>query len=173
MPRNTAHERLEKLAREARDPKGRDLFTKLSGRPKPDYTNQFARAFAADLALTLDSRWPDDPYIKKAFEKFDLDPLNPFNWRELLGYFARAHFRPGTGGRRKGTKKWNNNRLFGLAYHYSVIKQETPKLMQAEICKAIRKRFPQHYKESPQILRRNLAPAMRVFDAYLARRKRS
>jgi hypothetical protein len=119
MPRNTAHERLEKLAREARDPKGRkmieDLVTNFGQKPKPDYTNQFARAFAADLALTLDSPWPDDPYIKKAFEKFDLDPLNPFNWRELLGYFARDHFRPGTGGRRKGTKKWDNNRLFGLS----------------------------------------------------------
>ena len=160
MPRNTAHEQLEKLAREARDPKGRDdrsLVTNSPARPKPDYTNQFARAFAADLALTLDSPWPDDPYIKKAFEKFDLDPLNPFNWRELLGYFARAHFRPGTSGRRKGTKKWDDTRLIRLAYHYWVIKQETPKLTQAEICKAIRKRFPQHYKERP----RNPSPQSR------------
>jgi hypothetical protein len=177
MPRNTAHERLEKFARESRDPKGRkmieDLVTNFGRKPKPDYTNELRRALAADAALTLDNRSYDYPYIKKAFEKFDLDPMNPLNWRDLLGYFAMAHFRPGTSGRRKGTKKWNNNRLFGLAYHYSVIKQETPKLTQAEICKGIRKRFPQHYKESPQILRRNLAPAMRVFDAYLARRKRS
>jgi hypothetical protein len=150
-----------------------DLVTNFGRKPKSDHTNQLTRALAADAALTLDSRWPDDPYIKKAFEKFDLDPLNPSNWRELLGYFARAHFQPSTGGRRKGTKKWNSNRLFGLAYHYLVIKEEAPKSTQAEICKVIRKRFPQNYKESPQILRRNLAPAMRVFDAYLARRKRS
>jgi hypothetical protein len=161
------------ISRPQRAQDDRDLVTNFGQKPKPDYTNELRRAFAADAALTLDNRSYDYPYIKKAFEKFDLDPMNPFNWRDLLGYFARAHFQPGTSGRRKGTKKWNEIRLLGLAYHYLIIKKETPKSTQAEICKGIRKRFLQKYKEDPEILRRNLAPAMRVLDAYLARRKRS
>jgi hypothetical protein len=149
-----------------------DLITGFGRNPemKPDYTNETLRAFAANIALSLDERLSDSAFIKQAFEKFGLDPLNPFNWHRLLGYFARAHFEPGRRGRPKETKKWKDHRLLALAYGYITIKNEKPRWSQQQICREIKKRWPQGFKETPETLRRNLGPAVRAAKAYTALR---
>jgi hypothetical protein len=99
MPRNTAQERLKQLAK-ARRKLPTYFLQGLAGSESsrwPDYSNV---QFRAREVLTLDG--PDAPYIKKAFEEFGLDPRNPRHWHELLGYFARAHYKKGTLGAPEG-----------------------------------------------------------------------
>src|SRR5262245_6857141 len=84
-----------------------------------DWSSKTIWTKAAKDALNLDKKFDDkaDITIRKAFEKFKLDARNPFNWRMLLGYYARAH--PSRG----QPKKWSSERLCELLRDISAARQ--------------------------------------------------
>jgi hypothetical protein len=61
------------------------------------------RGFEASKATTLSPAVDADYLLRKAFQKFDLDPANPWAWRTLLYLLAKLHFGE--------TKEWDENRL--------------------------------------------------------------
>jgi hypothetical protein len=56
-----------------------------------DWNDPAQRALGAHEALLLNLGELDEP-IRKAFDAFGYDPLNPFHWRKLIWHFANAHF---------------------------------------------------------------------------------
>ena len=56
-----------------------------------DYSDKRVRGIAADVALTLGTG-PSDAPLREAFEKFGLDPRDPFDWQRLLWEIARVLF---------------------------------------------------------------------------------
>jgi hypothetical protein len=74
----------------------------------PDWTDNRVREAHANAVLSLFDI-PADAPVRKAFQAFGLDPIDPFNWRLLLMglaaiFFARAA-RP-----RGARPKWNEHR---------------------------------------------------------------
>src|SRR5262249_51577664 len=63
-----------------------------------------------------------------------LDARNPFNWRMLLGYYARAH--PSRG----QPKKWSSERLCELLRDISAARQNRPKAKRSEIYRSLIKK---------------------------------
>ena len=165
MPRDTASARLARLAKARRE---RPNYIEGLGikRPEPDYTDERLRAYAANLVLKLDDR-PDAAYIKRAFDEFGLDRLNPFHWRELIGFFAEAHFKRGKAGRRAGLKKWDRLRLLQLAGDYTQIEREHPDWTQTELCKEIKRQFD--YTEASATLRGYLPEALAYLEKILSK----
>jgi len=95
--RYSASERLKKSIEAARNPLpperslialGRDF-----GQVRIDWNDPAQRALRAHEALLLNLGELDEP-IRKAFDAFGYDPLNPFHWRKLIWHFASAHFPP-------------------------------------------------------------------------------
>lgn len=58
------------------------------------WSDPTVREHAANAATSLskDGQWV--PELRTAFQKFGLDPRNPYSWRTLLEFFAIAHFEP-------------------------------------------------------------------------------
>jgi hypothetical protein len=83
--RKTAKSRLREAIERARGPRPIDLL------PKTDYSDERTREIGANIALAL-SDDPIDASLRQAFNKFGLDPSNPWNWRYLLDTFADIHF---------------------------------------------------------------------------------
>jgi hypothetical protein len=143
-----------------------DALLKIGALPRPDYTDERVRAAAAHWALMLNDTWPDSPYVKKAFELFGLDPLDPFHWRELLGQFARAHFKKVGGA--GAPKKWDATHLLGLGLWAIRIEKDHPQWLQEDICKEIKKRSPPFKNMKVATMQRRLPEARRKAEAYLA-----
>ena len=170
MPRDTASARLARLAKARRE---RPNYIEGLGikRPEPDYTDERLRAYAANLVLKLDDR-PDAAYIKRAFDGFGLDPLNPFHWRVLVGMFARAHFQVRKSGSRKGVpRKWDREPLYMLGMLSLGLKKMHPDWTQDQICKEITTdewittRFPKFKNMKIPTLRRLLLEAQEAYSA--------
>jgi hypothetical protein len=71
-----------------------------------DWTDKRVREICANVALTL-SDPPEDAALRAAFKETGLDPINPLDWRRLLGIFAAIHF-PFRAVRKRGARrKWN------------------------------------------------------------------
>lgn len=129
--------RLERLAQTVKsEPITSDLY-ELFGLGEPqlskfDWENKAIRTAAALDALALDLKSATDGPLKIAFEKFNLSPENPYHWRELLTFFAFAHFGPKSnqGG---PPKTWTAERLCQLLYDIAVKRQKKPSKFNAPI----------------------------------------
>jgi hypothetical protein len=122
-----------------------------------DWSQPSRRAVGADIALTLTDSPFDEP-IRKAFQACDLDPLDPFNWRRLLFYFAHAHF----GKRERGRKsQWNTQKWCQLLSDFNRIRERNPDRSEEKICgdllkdQALGARY-RKMNQSKATLRRNL-----------------
>lgn len=101
--RKTLKERTREALGRAQRPRVRDLLAKTN---YADEVGARVREIVANKALALTDD-PKDAALRRAFKEFRLDPIEPFDWRELLQIFASIHFeahpRPPRGPRRK----WN------------------------------------------------------------------
>jgi len=81
----------------------------LIRKPDLDWTDERVRADYASAVLTLDTE-PDHSPLRKVFQKFDLDPVDPYNWRLLLKSMGAIFFdRPAP--RPRGARpKWDEPR---------------------------------------------------------------
>jgi hypothetical protein len=160
--RDSASERLKESIEAARNPLPPDLIAlgrELGIFPeapqvRTDWNDPAQRALGAHEALLLNLGELDEP-IRKAFDAFGYDPLNPFHWRKLIWHFADAHFRPP----RKGgaPKRWDDIRWCKLLSDFGEVKASRPTASDAEVCINIKKRFAHRYgKETAGTLRRNL-----------------
>jgi hypothetical protein len=163
--RDSASERLKKSIEAARNPLPSERSLIALGRGfgmipeapqvRIDWNDPAQRALGAHEALLLNLGELDEP-IRKAFDAFGYDPLNPFHWRKLIWHFANAHFPPP---RKKGaSKKWNDARWCKLLSDFGAVKASSrPKASDSEVCINIKKRFANRYStEDRGTLRRNL-----------------
>jgi hypothetical protein len=120
-----------------------------------DWNDPAQHARGAHEALRPDLDEFEEP-IRKAFDAFGYDPLDPFHWRKLLLAFAYAHFLPP----RKGgaPKKWDDVRWCKLLSDFGEVKASSrPNASDTEVCINIKKAFAQRYaRENAGTLRRNL-----------------
>src|SRR5262249_16462340 len=158
--RDSASERLKKSIEHAKGPSKLSLielgreFGLAAPQRKIDWNDRALRAHCAHEALLLNPGELDEP-IRKAFAAFGYDPLNPFDWRLLLGHFAFAHFPPP---RNKGAPtKWDDDRWCQLLSDFGEVKASRPKASDSQVCINIKRRFANRYPtEDPRTLRRNL-----------------
>lgn len=112
--RKTAKGRLrEEIERAGRRP---DLRRVLRDYREPDWSDERVRQRGANAALTL-SDSPGEAALRTAFKRFGLDPIDPWNWRDLLIHLARILFSP-TGPRGAGPK-WDEHRR--LQFEFDVV----------------------------------------------------
>jgi hypothetical protein len=119
-----------------------------------DWNDPAQRALGAHEALLLNLGELDEP-IRKAFDAFGYDPLNPFHWRKLISHFANAHFPPLL---RKALQR-NGTMLDGASYCLTSaeVKASRPNASDNEVCINVKKRFRQRYETvEAATLRRNL-----------------
>jgi hypothetical protein len=158
--RDSASERLKESIESAKGPSKLSLielgreFGLAAPQRKIDWNDPAQRAACAHEALLLNLGELDEP-LRKAFDAFGYDPLNPFDWRKLIWYFAFAHFPPA---RKKGAPtKWDDGRWCQLLSDFGEVKASRPKASDNEVCINIKKRFAQRYaRETAGTLRRNL-----------------
>ena len=81
-----------------------------------------------------------DESTKAAFEKFKLDPRNPYHWRMLMLFFADAHFGDRAG--RGRPKKWNGESLCELLRHVSDARKKRPSAKRSDVFRSLVKRAP-------------------------------
>jgi hypothetical protein len=88
-----------------------------------DWSNRGVWTEAARVALDLDTDSSDaNQSIRKAFEQFQLDWHNPHHWRQLLGYYVRAHVPPGR------PPEWTSEDLCTLLRNISDTRKKYPNL---------------------------------------------
>jgi hypothetical protein len=162
--RYSASERLKKSIEAARNPLPPERTLIALGREfgmipeapqvRIDWNDPAQRALGAHEALLLNLGELDEP-IRKAFDAFGYDPLNPFHWRKLIWHFAKAHFPPPPN---KGPPtKWDDVRWCQLLSDFGEVKASRPNASDNEVCFNIKKRFAQRYaREKAGTLRRNL-----------------
>lgn len=144
--RKTAAERLRQEIERVRDP---HQLHNLIQRTEPDWTDKRVRGAYADAVLTLDGE-PNRSPLRKAFQKFDLDPADPFNWRRLLAslsaiFFDRAPARP-----RGAQPKWDEPRRLLLETHVAMARKRLAKIgirypSQELLADFLKDRFRPHY----------------------------
>jgi hypothetical protein len=163
--RDSASERLKKSIEAARNPLPSERSLIALGREfgmipeapqvRIDWNDPAQRAAGAHQALLLNLGEVDEP-LRKAFDAFGYDPLNPFHWRTLIWCFANAHFpTPRKGG---ASKKWDDVRWCKLLSDFGEVKASSPpEASDSEVCINIKKKFANRYPtEDPGTLRRNL-----------------
>jgi hypothetical protein len=162
--RDSASERLKKSIEAEKNPLPPELSLIALGRefgmipeaPQIDWNDPAQRALGTHEALLLNLGELDEP-IRKAFDAFGYDPLNPFHWRKLIWHFANAHFSPP---RKKGPPtKWDDGRWCQLLSDFGEVKASSsrPNASDNEVCINIKKRFPQRYATvKAATLRKNL-----------------
>jgi hypothetical protein len=99
--------------------------------------------------------------IREAFDRFDLDPANPFAWRLLLHVFADTHFGPRITAA-GAPKKWTDVTWCELLSDFDQVKARNPNASDTAICKFLKNdpAFGNRYaKVSAATIRRNLQPA--------------
>jgi hypothetical protein len=158
--RDSASERLKESIESAKGPSKLSLielgreFGLAAPQRKIDWNDPAQRAACAHEALLLNLGELDEP-LRKAFDAFGYDPLNPFDWRKLIWYFAFAHFPPAR--KRGAPTKWDDGRWCQLLSDFGEVKASRPKASDNEVCINIKKRFAQRYaRETAGTLRRNL-----------------
>jgi hypothetical protein len=123
------------------------LLFKASGEtpPPPPFDNPDFWILAARSALTIG---PDDTVLKRAFEALQLDPKNPFNWRQLAHYLAHLLFAdPKKGGR---PSKWDTERYCELLKAVHKRQQANSHLSDVKACGLIAqdKASPVYFRRS-------------------------
>ena len=161
--KDSASKRLARIIKDAKQAKrlkaeaGDPDFDRLIDFDDPDN-----RAKIAHHALQID---PDERWTQplwKAFKAFDFDPRNPFHWRNLLIYFADAHFGRPRWGRKP--QSWTGKRLCQLLIDFAQQKRATPDKNDSEICRSLKRdkdgKFQTRYSRmSPETVRRKLQDA--------------
>ena len=133
------------------------VFDHLINFDDPDSHARIARA-----ALQIDHEESWMRPVLAAFKEFGFDPRNPFHWRNLLVYFADAHFgKPRPGGRSRG---WTDEKLHQLLEDFAQLKRASPEKNESAICDSLRRdqddRFERRYKNlSKATIRRKLQDA--------------
>jgi hypothetical protein len=162
--RYSASERLKKSIEAAKNPLPVELSLIALGREfgmipeapqvRIDWNDPAQRALGAHEALLLNLGELDEP-IRKAFDAFGYDPLNPFHWRKLILHFANAHFPPPP---KKGPPtKWDDVRWRQLLSDFGEVKASRPNASDNEVCINVKKRFRQRYETvEAATLRKNL-----------------
>jgi hypothetical protein len=126
-----------------------------------DYVNQLkssssdvAKKLYSDLAIT-----PTDE-LRKAAKYFDLDPRKPTEAAILLRILAGVIFETREPKRPKGSKKWDERRLFRLCCHHMLVEDEIPNISDRMAGLEIKKRFPEHYRhDDPKTIQKRLPAA--------------
>src|SRR5262249_61281084 len=72
-------------------------------------TDNGVREAYANAVLTLEGEPANSP-LRKAFQKFELDPDDPFNWRLLLARLAMIFFASVPARPRGARPKWDEHR---------------------------------------------------------------
>ncbi len=119
--------------------------------------------WADPAAWSRDARKAFDPNnldksMKAAFEKFKLDPRNPYHWRMLMLFFADAHF-----GKRVGQgrpRKWNSESLCELLRHVSDARTKWPGAKRSDIFRSLTKPKAPHDGQKPDALKHAYAAAL-------------
>jgi hypothetical protein len=133
------------------------VFDHLINFDDPDSHARIARA-----ALQIDPKESWTRPVLAAFKEFGFDPRNPFHWRNLLIYFAEAHFgKPRPGGRARG---WTDEKLGQLLEDFDQLKRANPGKNESAICDSLRRdqegRFEGRYKNIDKgTIRRKLQDA--------------
>ena len=117
-----------------------------------------------------DDRDPVEAPIAAAFEAANLDSKNPLHWRQLITYFAWAHFGPKRGRGRPAT--WNSERYGQRLEDVDRIKSKNERLSDSAACQNLKKgEFKEKYEgQSAERLRKALREARNpYFNAELAK----
>jgi hypothetical protein len=102
-----------------------------------DFDDDDNHAKLARAALQIDSgEWWTQP-LREAFEAFNFDQRNPFHWRNLLIYFADAHF--GEPRRAGKPQSWTDEKLCQLLIDFAQQKRATPDKNDSEICRSLKR----------------------------------
>ena len=98
-----------------------------------DWNDPVKRAVAAHYVLRIAQ---PDASLKKAFEVFDLDPRNPFEWRKLIAYLAEVLF----GSKARGApKKWDGKRMLQFTADFMRIRRGHPGATIKKTCELMKK----------------------------------
>lgn len=100
--------------------------------------------------------------ILRAAKFLGLDPKNPAHLTILLTILADILFRLNKKGRRRGAKKWDRFRLFGLGASRWAIEKEHPGISDARAAKKL-KHLPEYQHDSVETLRQQLKGAKRTY----------
>jgi hypothetical protein len=99
-------------------------WRKVARLPDPDWTDKRIRGTYANAVLTLDAEPAHSP-LRKAFQNFDLDPADPFNWRLLLTGLAEIFFAPALPrGPRGARPKWDEPRRLLFKTHVAMARKQ-------------------------------------------------
>ena len=148
--RKTPAERLRQEIERVRDP---HHLRNLIRQPKPDWTDERTRAPYANAILTLDGE-PGHSPLRKAFQQFDLDSADPFNWRRLLESLAAIFFAPAPTGPRGARPKWDEHRRLLLKTHVAMARKKLKRLANRHgdpqptddlVADYLRYKWPDHY----------------------------
>jgi hypothetical protein len=93
-----------------------------------------------------------------AFEKFKLDPRNPYHWRMLMRFLADAHF-----GHRAGQgrpRKWNSESLCKLLRHVSDARKKWPGAKRGDVFRTLVKPKAPYPGLKPDALKHAYAAAL-------------
>jgi hypothetical protein len=162
--RDSASRRLKELIKQAKNPLPRERLIELGRRHRllppdapqktVDWSDRALRALYAHEALLLNFGELDEP-IRKAFDAFGYNPLDPFHWRKLIWHFAFAHFPPPKKG---APRKWDDGRWCKLLSDFGEVKASSRRdASDKEVCINIKKKFANRYPtETAGTLRRNL-----------------
>jgi hypothetical protein len=81
----------------------------------------------------------------------------------LLHILADVLF--GKAGRPKGSKKWDSSKLLQLAQHHLEVKWHSPKLSDKRAMIEVKKRYPEHYRNTTEeMMRQMLRAARKQYD---------
>ena len=128
--------------------------TILFGSEDGDWTNPEERGEHANAALTL---YKNDKVMIKTFEKFGLDPANPYHWRRLLGHLCDVVYVRGRG----RPKKWDAQRQAHLLADFDSKKEQYPSLTELGVCAKMRT-IQLYSRMSAKTLARRLADARKA-----------
>jgi hypothetical protein len=124
---------------------------------EPDWNDPKIRKACASAALTLIS--PHDDLIRRAFQEWD---LNPLDWRALLWSLTFRHYVKAR--KRDPRERWDEFRLFDLLGHFYTVKRDRPTKNDSELCGSIKRRFADKYRgASKETIRRQLSRAIKEF----------
>ena len=104
--------------------------------------------------------WPnpnDDSAVRRAAKFLGLEPGRDSDL--LLHILADVLF--GKAGRPKGSKKWDSSKLLQLAHHHLEVKWHSPKLSAMGAMIEVKKRYPEHYRNTTEEMMRQMLRAAR------------
>jgi len=181
--RKLAEFQRSRLAREKRKVRDVEAYRDDSGKvveniitereaPEVDWSkcSREDRADEANRATTLAPFGYDDTTVREFFKDFELDPRNPWDWRELLYFLIESH------SRKPKRMHWTEGMLHELFVRSESYSSEstTAKRVDTPILKSLWEDFPEYKRLGTEgSLRKRLIEARRMFSNGEPKRKRS